>query len=56
MNVLLVDYQYYTLQTVDKWQYRFYIDTKWMIFNVFNFHLYNRIDKIVQFFSCCYSY
>ena len=40
LYLLLVDYQYYTLETVEKWQYRFYIDTKRMIFNVFNFHLY----------------
>ena len=36
-NVLLVDYQYYTLKTVEKWQNRFCVDTKNVRFNVFNF-------------------
>ncbi len=40
MNVLLVDYQYYTLKTVEKWQNRFCVDTKNVRFNVFNFQLH----------------
>ena len=45
MNVLLVDYQYYTLKTVEKWQNRFCVDTKNVRFNVFNFWLHqNHID------------
>ena len=44
-NVLLVDYQYYTLKTVEKWQNRFCVDTKNVRFNVFNFWLHqNHID------------
>ena len=44
-NVLLVDYQYYTLKTVEKWQNRFCVDTKNVRFNVFNFWLHqNYID------------
>ena len=44
-NVLLVDYQYYTLKTVEKWQNRFCVDTKNVKFNVFNFWLHqNYID------------
>ena len=45
LNVLLADYQCYTLYTVEKWQCGFYIDTKWLKFNVFNFQLHqNYID------------
>ena len=45
VNVLLVDYQYYTLKTVEKWQNRFCVDTKNVRFNVFNFWLHqNHID------------
>ena len=45
VNVLLVDYQYYTLKTVEKWQNRFCVDTKNVRFNVFNFWLHqNYID------------
>ena len=44
-NALLVDYQYYTLKTVEKWQNRFCVDTKNVRFNVFNFWLHqNHID------------
>ena len=44
-NVLLVDYKYYTLKTVEKWQNRFCVDTKNVRFNVFNFWLHqNHID------------
>ena len=44
-NVSLVDYQYYTLKTVEKWQNRFCVDTKNVRFNVFNFWLHqNYID------------
>ena len=44
-NVLLVDYQYYTLKTVEKWQNRFCVDTKNVRFNVFNFQIHqNYID------------
>ena len=43
--LLLVDYQYYTLKTVEKWQNRFCVDTKNVRFNVFNFWLHqNYID------------
>ena len=43
--LLLVDYQYYTLKTVEKWQNRFCVDTKNVRFNVFNFWLHqNHID------------
>lgn len=45
LNALLVDYQYYTLKTVEKWQNRFCVDTKNVRFNVFNFWLHqNHID------------
>lgn len=45
MYLLLVDYQYYTLKTVEKWQNRFCVDTKNVRFNVFNFWLHqNYID------------
>ena len=46
-NVLLVDYQYYTLQTVEKWLYGFYIDTNWQRFNVFNFRLHYKLPNSV---------
>ena len=42
MNVLLVDYQYYTLSTVEKGLCGFYIDTKCVTFNV-NYSIYNRL-------------
>ena len=31
---------------VEKWQYRFYIDTKWMIFNVFSFRLHRNCKNV----------
>ena len=47
---------FFEWRSQEKWPYEFWLDTKRWIFNVFNFHLHNKIDKIVQIFSCCHSY